>query len=103
MYGPCKIVGTIHNAGDRFPLPLVAGWHGAVIEDAFGVRTVTHWQDAEAARVAAIELANGASEEAWGDDDDEDSPDMIRSCDGHESLDGAHMGETVYCDGTCNR
>lgn len=22
-------------------------------------------------------------------------------CEGHESLDGAHMGETVYCDGTC--
>lgn len=23
------------------------------------------------------------------------------TCEGHESLDGAHMGETVYCDGTC--
>lgn len=22
-------------------------------------------------------------------------------CEGHESLDGAHMGETVYCDGSC--
>ena len=22
-------------------------------------------------------------------------------CQGHESLDGAHMGETVYCNGTC--
>lgn len=22
-------------------------------------------------------------------------------CEGHESLDGAHMGETVHCDGTC--
>ena len=22
-------------------------------------------------------------------------------CNGHESLDGAHMGETVYCNGTC--
>ncbi len=28
--------------------------------------------------------------------DDEDE-----GCQGHESLDGAHMGETVYCDGTC--
>lgn len=31
--------------------------------------------------------------EADLDDDDE--------CLGHESLDGAHMGETVYCDGSC--
>lgn len=23
-------------------------------------------------------------------------------CEGHESLDGAHMGETTYCDGACN-
>lgn len=30
------------------------------------------------------------------EDDDDDL-----GCDGHESLDGAHMGETVYCDGTC--
>jgi hypothetical protein len=24
-------------------------------------------------------------------------------CEGHESLDGAHMGETVYCDGSCRQ
>lgn len=29
------------------------------------------------------------------EDDDE--------CEGHESLDGAHMGETVYCDGSCQK
>lgn len=29
------------------------------------------------------------------DDDDDDE------CEGHEWLAGAHMGETVYCDGTC--
>jgi hypothetical protein len=29
------------------------------------------------------------------DDDDE------AGCEGHESLAGEHMGETVYCDGTC--
>jgi len=23
-------------------------------------------------------------------------------CDGHESLAGEHMGETVYCDGSCS-
>jgi hypothetical protein len=30
---------------------------------------------------------------------DDDDPDD--ECEGHESLDGEHMGETVYCDGTC--
>lgn len=30
---------------------------------------------------------------------DEDDPE----CEGHESLDGAHMGETVFCDGSCVR
>lgn len=24
-------------------------------------------------------------------------------CEGHESLDDAHMGETVFCDGSCRR
>lgn len=23
-------------------------------------------------------------------------------CEGHESLAGAHMGESVFCDGSCN-
>lgn len=38
------------------------------------------------------------NEQAWAasqDGDDEDE------CEGHESLDGAHMGEAVYCDGSC--
>lgn len=26
---------------------------------------------------------------------------MRNLCEGHESLDGAHMGETVHCDGSC--
>ena len=30
-------------------------------------------------------------------DDEDDEPE----CEGHESLDGAHMGETVYCNGSC--
>lgn len=25
----------------------------------------------------------------------------IDECDGHETLSGAHMGETIYCDGRC--
>lgn len=35
----------------------------------------------------------GADE--WDDDYADDE------CEGHESLAGSHMGETVYCDGTC--
>jgi hypothetical protein len=34
-------------------------------------------------------------------DDFEDYGDEEPECEGHESLDGAHMGETVYCDGSC--
>jgi len=26
---------------------------------------------------------------------------MPNECEGHESLAGAHMGESVYCDGSC--
>lgn len=26
-----------------------------------------------------------------------------RDCEGHESLAGEHMGESVYCDGSCQR
>lgn len=39
-----------------------------------------------------LELDDGYDEEY--DDDDE-------GCEGHESLAGEHMGETVYCDGSC--
>ena len=31
-------------------------------------------------------------------DDDDD-----RGCEGHESLAGAHMGESILCDGSCRR
>lgn len=27
--------------------------------------------------------------------------DESNECEGHESLNGAHMGESVYCDGSC--
>jgi len=30
-------------------------------------------------------------------------PDDDDGCEGHESLSGAHMGESVFCDGTCRR
>lgn len=33
----------------------------------------------------------------------EPEEDEDNGCEGHESLDGAHMGETVYCDGSCQR
>jgi len=32
-----------------------------------------------------------------------DGPEFNGECFGHESLDGAHMGESVECDGSCNR
>ncbi len=32
-----------------------------------------------------------------GDEDDE------QGCEGHESLNSAHMGESVYCDGSCQK
>ena len=34
--------------------------------------------------------------------DDEDDDDDF-GCEGHESLAGEHMGETVYCDGSCRK
>lgn len=34
-------------------------------------------------------------ETEYGQDDDDDE------CEGHESLNGADMGVTVYCDGNC--
>jgi hypothetical protein len=30
-----------------------------------------------------------------------DAEDDDEGCEGHESLAGQHMGETVYCDGSC--
>lgn len=33
--------------------------------------------------------------------DEWDADEAEAECAGHESLDGARMGETVYCDGTC--
>ncbi len=32
---------------------------------------------------------------------DDTDPDDESTCEGHESLAGEHMGETVFCDGTC--
>lgn len=41
------------------------------------------------------ELSGAEEDSGWDDDDD--------GCEGHESLAGAHMGEAVYCDGSCRR
>lgn len=38
---------------------------------------------------------NGALDTCWCFEDDENE------CEGHESQDGAHMGESVFCDGSC--
>ena len=39
----------------------------------------------------------------WPDitDDEDGELDDPEGCEGHESLAGEHMGETVYCDGSC--
>lgn len=36
-----------------------------------------------------------------GECEDDDDDDDDTGCPGHESLSGAHMGESVYCDGSC--
>jgi hypothetical protein len=46
-------------------------------------------------RPALVPIAAPADEQLGEPDDDE------QGCEGHESLDGAHMGESVLCDGTC--
>jgi len=40
------------------------------------------------------EVCNIEIESAYGDPDE-------GSCEGHESLEGEHMGNTVYCNGDC--
>lgn len=52
------------------------------------------------AEVEARYNAPGAMLPSDGTDFDDDDDDQ---CEGHESLDGAHMGESVYCDGSCRR
>lgn len=42
-----------------------------------------------------MELAGAEENSGWDDGDD--------GCEGHESLAGEHMGEAVYCDGSCRR
>lgn len=41
------------------------------------------------------ELSGAEEDSGWDDGEDE--------CEGHESLAGEHMGEAVYCDGSCRR
>lgn len=58
------------------------------------------WTSDEIEWVADVILSLGLTirepgEEYESEDDDENE------CDGHESLDGAHMGESVTCDGSC--
>lgn len=43
---------------------------------------------------AAITAAREYDSDQWDDDDE---------CEGHESLNGADMGATVYCDGYCQK
>jgi hypothetical protein len=65
------------------------------------VDEVQAWERAadEAARDARtpVDVLPGADEDSGWDEDEDDA------CEGHESLAGEHMGEAVYCDGSCRR
>lgn len=54
------------------------------------------WEMARATRTDNMGRSTIAYFPGWTLEDDD-----AAECEGHESLDGAHMGETVYCDGTC--
>lgn len=56
-------------------------------EDSIGEQTMTYISQAHA--------------DLDDDELDDDELDEDEDCEGHESLDGAHMGESVYCDGSC--
>jgi hypothetical protein len=55
--------------------------------------------------VDALQAAAEALEPFWLSEDDvhpdDIPPERSEDCEGHESLAGAHMGQTVYCDGSC--
>ncbi|GAA3751186.1 hypothetical protein [Micromonospora maritima] len=50
------------------------------------------------ANVKTVECVSGPEDEYEYDEDDDEN-----ECEGHESLDGAHEGESVYCDGSCRK
>jgi hypothetical protein len=63
-------------------------------DDAYGkVCSLLSASGSRANRMLPEIQAEVAQENAANDEGD--------GCDGHESLSGAHMGETVYCDGSC--
>lgn len=101
-YGLAELV-----AGEWRPLPQCGSWY----TDRHYADDLTGRAAAEAALASVAALVPGTyrvdelrtftrlSQGVVVDDEpDDDDP----GCEGHESLDGAHMGETVYCDGTCN-
>lgn len=53
--------------------------------------------------VSMASIVAQVSQEFIADDNgsDVETDDDETECEGHESLDGAHMGESVYCDGSC--
>lgn len=65
-------------------------------EDDFGpLELEAAEDDSDSEEVLSIlQAEQDEDDDDWGDDDEDECP-------GHESLDGAHMGETVYCDGSC--
>jgi hypothetical protein len=74
----------------------IAEWYGPfflVIEDSQGTMLFPYYATAEERDQAAQELSVIYDAWAYADDDG--------GCEGHESLAGAHMGESIYCDGSC--
>ena len=79
-------------------------WNGLPDEERSPVHVIAGFLQMTTADVAAI-VYPADTFGAWADtqeptdiDDEDDDED---ECEGHESLSGAHMGETVYCDGSC--
>lgn len=91
-YGPeiCFALGRKH---DRWYIEI-----GKALFNAAGVEQQAIYVDGsrqDAERLVRL-LAALYDKTPHGDDQDDDN-----GCEGHESLDGAHMGESVYCDGSC--
>jgi hypothetical protein len=62
--------------------------------------TVVWWNDRDERTAAEVIDALRAAAQEWDDTHGAEADDEWE-CEGHESLAGEHMGETVYCDGTC--
>jgi hypothetical protein len=104
-----RLTGTPHKSTSEHPTALGAGMGPAqlgitaAVDQAItaGLVQVVDVRDTTYGfGLRFLALADPQPTAADEDDDDWDDED---ECEGHESLDGAHMGETVYCDGSCRK